>query len=206
MPLSPAFLRALLDAEHYHHEQLRKGTTIPYFSHLIGVCSLVLEAGGTETEAIAALFHDAAEDAGGEPILSAIAANYGIEVATIVRECSDATPLPGEEKPPYMQRKRAYLKHLTSAGASTMLVSAADKLHNLRAIYSDYAEIGDAIFQRFSAPDPKREHVLWYYASLRDAYINPDSASDYRRNRLVVGLTELLKNLGYQDGEFEPND
>ena len=86
-----------------------------------------------------------------------------------------------------------------------MLVSAADKLHNLRAIYSDFGEIGDAIFQRFSAPDPKREHVLWYDASLRDVYVSADSVSDQRRNRLAVGLTELLTKLGDRDSEFVPN-
>ena len=204
MALSPAFLRALLDAEHYHHEQIRKDTTIPYMSHLMGVSSLVLEGGGTEIEAIAALLHDAVEDAGGEPILRAIQANYGDEVATIVEACSDASPARGEEKPPWVTRKKVYFGHLITVGASTMLVSAADKLHNLRSIYSDYCEIGIEIFERFNTPTPKRDHVLWYYGSLRDIYERPESAFDSRRARLFSGLTELLERLGYVPGKFEP--
>jgi len=202
--LSPAFLRALLDAEHYHHEQLRKGTQVPYVSHLLGVCSIVLEAGGNETEAIAALLHDAPEDAGGEPVLAAIRANFGVDVGTIVAECSDALPDKGEEKPDWLMRKTTYIEHLKSAGASTMLVSAADKLHNLRATYSDYLQIGDEIWGRFSAPQPKKSHVLWYYCELRDIYASPDSPCDPRRTPLVLLLTELLNQLGYKSGDFKP--
>lgn len=204
MNLSPAFLRALLDAEHYHHDQVRKGTDIPYVSHLLGVSSIVLEAGGTETEAIAALLHDAPEDAGGEPILRAIEANFGLEVATIVEECSDALPTKGQKKAAYVPRKQAYIEHLRNAGASTMLVSAADKLHNLRAIYTDFLQIGDAIWNRFSAPDPKKDHTLWYYGSLRDIYASPESPYDSRRTAMTEALTELLDRLGYVPGSFEP--
>lgn len=204
MNLSSAFLRALLDAEHYHHEQLRKKTNVPYISHLLGVCSIVLEAGGTETEAIAALLHDAPEDAGGKPILDAIKANFGIEVATIVEECSDALPAKGEKKAPWLERKRAYIKHLSGVGASTMLVSAADKLHNLRAIYSDFGQIGDKIWERFSAPEPKREHTLWYYCTLKDVYASVESPPDPRRTAATNALTDLLDQLGYKTGDFNP--
>jgi len=204
MNLSPAFLRALLDAEHYHHDQLRKGTDIPYVSHLLGVCSIVLEAGGTETEAIAALLHDAPEDAGGKPILDAIKANFGTEVATIVEECSDALPTKGEKKAAWPEQKRTYIEHLSGAGASTMLVSAADKLHNLRAIYSDFGQIGDAVWQRFSAPDPKREHTLWYYCALKDVYASDESPRDPRRMATTDALTDLLDRLGYKTGDFNP--
>jgi (p)ppGpp synthase/HD superfamily hydrolase len=202
--LSPAFLRALLDAEHYHHDQLRKGTTVPYFSHVIGVCSIALEAGATETEAIAALLHDAPEDAGGEPILKAIEANFGSEVAEIVRECSDSLTAKGEKKAPWPDRKKAYLEHLKTSGASAMLVSASDKLHNLRAISSDYRQIGDKIWDRFNAPDPTKEHILWYYGSLRDAYASDDSPRDPRRKPLVEALSDLLAHLGYK-GDFRPS-
>jgi (p)ppGpp synthase/HD superfamily hydrolase len=197
--LSTAFLRAVLDAEHYHHEQVRKGTDIPYVSHLFGVCSIVLEAGGTETEAIASLLHDAPEDSGGEPILHAIEANFGVEVATIVSECSDSMVERGNEKPDWLTRKKRYLDHLKTAGASTMLVSAADKLHNLRSIYADHRQMGDAIYNRFNAPEPKRESVLWYYASLRDVYRSQDSPADSRRLPLVAALSELLEQLGYSE-------
>lgn len=182
--LSQTFLRALLDAEHYHHDQKRKGTEIPYFSHPLGVCSLVLEMGGTETEAIAALLHDAPEDAGGEPVLLAIETNYGPEVGTIVGECSDAFPDQGEEKPPWLERKRKYLAHLRGVGASTMLVSAADKVHNLRAIYSDYGQIQDEIWKRFSAPEPKRNMSSGTMAHL-------ETFTRHRKARATQGVSHL---------------
>jgi (p)ppGpp synthase/HD superfamily hydrolase len=192
MILSPAFHQALTEAEHYHHDQMRKGTNIPYFSHLLAVCSLVLEAGGTETEAIAALLHDAPEDAGGAPVLAAIVQNFGAAVGAIVRACSDALPLKGEAKPGWRDRKEAYISHLHTADASTMLVSAADKLHNLRAIQSDYRYLGDAIFERFSAPENKRSNVLWYYHSLYDVYVDERSPQDPRRDHLSIALAEIL--------------
>jgi (p)ppGpp synthase/HD superfamily hydrolase len=159
--LSATFVAALVDAERYHHFQVRKSTNIPYFSHLMVVSGLVLDAGGSETEAIAALLHDAPEDCGGAPVLAEIEAKFGSDVGAIVAGCSDAFPLVGEEKPPFRARKEAYIAHLRGASASTMLVSAADKLHNLRSIQADYDVVGDAIFDRFSAPVPKRQNVLW---------------------------------------------
>ena len=204
MNLSPLFLQALDEAEHYHHNQFRKGTDVPYFSHLLAVCSIVLEAGGTETEAIAALLHDAPEDAGGEPTLRAIEAKFANEVGTIVNACSDALPANGEKKAPWLARKQDYIKHLQSAGASTMLVSAADKLHNLRAIYADYLQIHDEIWERFSAPAPKKRHTLWYYFSLNEIYLNADSPYDPRRAGICAALTELLDRFGFKAGDFQP--
>jgi hypothetical protein len=202
--LSSSFLRAVLDAEHYHHEQVRKETTIPYISHLLGVCSIVLEAGGTEAEAIAALLHDAPEDCGGEPVLQAIKANFGRDVAKIVEECSDSMVENAATKPDWLTRKKQYLEHLKTASASTMLVSAADKLHNLRSIYLDYLQIGAGIWTRFSAPEPKRDYTLWYYASLRDVYDNPESPKDARRLPLVRALDELLERLTYDSDLSSP--
>jgi hypothetical protein len=191
--LSSSFHRALSDAEFYHHDQKRKSTCIPYFSHLLGVCSLVLEAGGTETEAIAALLHDAPEDAGGEPVLAAIKQNFGAEVARIVHGLSDALPLKGAAKPAYLERKTAYLLHLEGADASTLLVSAADKLHNLRAIQSDYREIGNLVFDRFSAPPDKRTNVLWYYRSLFEVYTSGErTVADGRLKRFTGAIEEIL--------------
>ncbi len=182
-----------MDAEFYHHDQKRKSTNVPYFSHLLGVCSLVLEAGGSEIEAIAALLHDAPEDAGGAPVLAAIAQNFGAEVAGIVAGLSDALPEKGTEKPPWRKRKEDYLAHLRGADYSTMLVSAADKLHNLRAIQSDYQQIGDAVFERFSAPGDKREETLWYYRALFEVYQTDEfQVRDPRLRRLSAGLGEIL--------------
>jgi (p)ppGpp synthase/HD superfamily hydrolase len=196
--LSADFLRALLDAEHYHRAQVRNSTEIPYLSHLLGVCSLVIEAGGSETEAIAALLHDAAEDAGGRQALEAIRQNYGSPVADIVEGCSDALPDPGTKKPPWAERKEKYIQHLRSADKSTLLVSAADKLHNLRAIHSDYTEIGDQVFQRFKMEGDKRALTLWYYRSLLDVYLDPRSAADARRRRLTTELGSILHGFDSQ--------
>jgi hypothetical protein len=191
MLLSPAFQRALLEAERYHHRQRRKGSDIPYVGHLLGVCSLVLEANGTEVEAIAALLHDAVEDAGGPPVLAAIERDFGPEVAAIVDHCSDAAPEAGAKKAPWVERKRRYLAHLRTADASTLLVSAADKLYNLRTIQADY-QSGEPVFERFNAPEPKRDYVLWYYESLYDIYTNPASAPDARREKLAAPLGQML--------------
>ena len=191
--LSATFHRAVMDAEFYHHDQKRTSTNVPYFSHPLGVCSLVLEAGGTETEAIAALLHDAAEDAGGAPVLAAIAQNFGAEVAHIVDGLSDALPAKGARKPAWRKRKEDYLAHLRGADRSTVLVSAADKLHNLRAIRSDHQLIGDAVFERFNTSGDKRAQTLWYYRSLFEVYQTAQfQARDPRLRRLTAGLGEIL--------------
>ena len=121
-----------------HADQVRKGSEAPYISHLLGVASLVLEHGGDEDQAIAGLLHDAIEDQGveQEPV---IAARYGERVAAIVRGCTDADTLP---KPPWRERKEAYIGHLEHAGADIWLVSCADKLYNARAICTDLRQIG----------------------------------------------------------------
>jgi (p)ppGpp synthase/HD superfamily hydrolase len=146
-----------------HAEQVRKGTTIPYVSHLMSVSALVLEYGGDEDQAIAGLLHDVIEDcgAGYEP---AIRERFGERVARIVRACTDADTQP---KPPWQERKETYLRHLRQEDPEVLLVSACDKLHNARAIVSDQHAIGLAVFERFSA---SRDKVLWYYQSLADIY------------------------------------
>jgi (p)ppGpp synthase/HD superfamily hydrolase len=191
--LTADFLRALLDAEHYHRKQVRNSTEIPYISHLLGVCSLVIEVGGTETEAIAALLHDAAEDAGGKPVIAAIRQNYGTDVARIVEDCSDALPAVGAKKPAWLQRKKRYLGHLRTVDKSAMLVSAADKLYNLRSICADYREIGDQVFERFKMDGNKRALTLWYYQSLLNVYIDRGVARDKRRGKLTTELDSLLQ-------------
>src|SRR5512143_2156727 len=138
MTLSSRFQEALLYAT-----QLRAGTAIPYVSHVLIVAGLVLENGGDEDEAIAALLHDAVEDQGGETRLADINARFGARVAAIVLGCSDCTTRP---KPPWEDRKRRYLRHVRSAPASDRLVSAADKLANARAIVADYREHGDDLW------------------------------------------------------------
>ena len=185
--LTERFDEALVYARRLHAGQQRKGTEIPYVSHLLGVASLVLEAGGDEDEAIAALLHDAVEDQGGEPTLGEIRQRFGPRVADIVAGCTDAWE---EPKPPWRERKEAYIEHLEEASPSVLLVSCADKLHNVRSIIADHLEIGDAVWERFSA-DP--DDIIWYYQTLADRF--EDLASDPRTRRLLALLDSELAEL-----------
>lgn len=164
MVLSPRFEQAFLYASLVHAGQVRKGTSIPYLSHLLAVAGLVLEYGGDEDEAIAALLHDAVEDAGGQPRLADIQQRFGDRVADIVLGCTDTDTTP---KPPWRARKEAYIAHLEHASASARLVSCCDKLHNSRTIVADLRLYGDAVWQKFAG---KRDGSLWYYTSLLAEY------------------------------------
>lgn len=163
--LSRTFFEALHYAAELHNNQVRKGGEIPYIGHLLSVAGLVLEADGNETQAIAALLHDAAEDQGGAAVLAEIQTRFGPAVAAIVDECSDTVEIP---KPPWQQRKQSYIDHLGSASDDAILVSLADKLDNARAILRDVRGVGSALWERFSVNDP-RQH-LWYYRSLFTVY------------------------------------
>ena len=146
-----------------HSGQARKGSTIPYLGHLLGVCGLVIDAGGSEDEAVAAVLHDAVEDQGGALTLAAIRKRFRSNVAAIVEGCSDTDAIP---KPPWLTRKAAYLEHLQTAEPSVLRVSAADKLNNLRSIVRDYSDIGEALWARFS-PDADQ---IWYYGALLEVF------------------------------------
>lgn len=163
--LGPKFQEALGFAAELHRTQTRKASQVPYVGHLLSVAGLVIEADGTETEAIAALLHDAAEDQGGDVTLTQIEERFGPEVAAIVEECSDTVLTP---KPPWRERKQAYIEHLNTASDSTIRVSVADKLDNARAILRDLRRFGPKVWQRFNTDDP-HEH-LWYYRSLLEVY------------------------------------
>lgn len=158
--LGPRFLRAFLFAAEKHTGQVRKASTTPYIAHLMGVSSLALEFGGDEDMAIAALLHDVVEDCGGAPMLKEVKRRFGSRVAKIVDGCTDSDRDP---KPPWRERKETYIRHLKGADADTKLVSAADKLHNVRSILSDYREVGESIWARFNGG---REGTLWYYRAL----------------------------------------
>jgi (p)ppGpp synthase/HD superfamily hydrolase len=158
--LGPRFLKGFLFAAEKHAGQTRKTTTIPYIAHVMGVASLVLEFGGDEDMAIAALLHDVVEDCGGSPMLKEVRRRFGNRVAKIVDGCTDSDIDP---KPPWRGRKETYLRHLKSADAETRLVSAADKLNNARSILADYRQVGESIWERFNGG---REGTLWYYRAL----------------------------------------
>lgn len=186
MTLSSRFQDALVYANQVHGRQLRKGTRVPYVSHVLIVAGIVLESGGDEDEAIAALLHDAVEDQGGEARLADIRARFGDRVADIVLGCSDSTTRP---KPPWEGRKRRYLAHLPSASASERLVSAADKLANARAILAAYREIGEAVWTRFNA---ERDQVLWYYRELVSAFRQAGGPPLVEELDRVVSTLEVL--------------
>lgn len=186
--LSRTFFEALHYAAELHNNQVRKGGEIPYIGHLLSVAGLVLEADGNETQAIAALLHDAAEDQGGAAVLAEIQARFGPAVAAIVDECSDTVEIP---KPPWQQRKQSYIDHLGSASDDAILVSLADKLDNARAILRDVRGVGSALWERFSVNDP-RQH-LWYYRSLFTVY--------ERRNHTWM-VTELGRVLDEIEAEI----
>ncbi|HYA36028.1 MAG TPA: HD domain-containing protein [Candidatus Binataceae bacterium] len=158
--MTDRFSEALVYAHEAHRSQFRKSTTIPYISHLMSVASLVLENGGDEDEAIAALLHDTAEDQGGAQRLDDIRTRFGGRVAKIVEACSDSLETP---KPPWRKRKERYLAHLRTADSSVLRVSSADKLHNIRSILSDWKQIGDQVWKRFHAG---KDDQLWYYTEL----------------------------------------
>ncbi len=160
MHASPRFNEALVYASGLHANQRRKGSGAPYVAHLLGVTAIVLENGGSEDEAIGALLHDAVEDQGGAPRLEEIRQRFGPQVADIVEGCTDSDTTP---KPPWRERKEAYIAHLGEAGRSAQLVSAADKLYNVRSTIDDYREHGESVWQRFTAG---REGALWYYRTI----------------------------------------
>jgi (p)ppGpp synthase/HD superfamily hydrolase len=164
MTLSPRFDDALVFASRLHAGQVRKGGDIPYISHLLAVTAIVLEHEGDEDEAIAALLHDAIEDQGGAKARAEIRRRFGENVVAIVDGCTDAETIP---KPPWQERKEAYVAHVGDASASVRLVSAADKLHNARSILADYRQLGDALWNRFRGG---RDGTLWYYRALVDAF------------------------------------
>ena len=157
------FASAMTYAHQVHKDQRRKGTGIPYIAHVLGVTAIAIEYGATEDEAIGALLHDAAEDGGGEETLAYIRAQFGDAVADIVLGCSDSLVEDPEDKLPWLERKENYLAHLENASASVCLVSAADKLHNVRSIIRDYREHGEEIWDRFQG---QRDGTLWYYETV----------------------------------------
>ncbi len=162
--LGARYDEAFLYAHALHRQQTRKGSGIAYISHLMSVSALVIENGGSEDQAIAALLHDAAEDQGGEATLAEVRRRFGDTVAAIVADCTDSWI---EPKPPWRARKEAYIAGLEKKPAVSLLVSLADKTHNAEAILADYRDLGDALWDRFTGG---KEGTLWYYRSLASSF------------------------------------
>ncbi len=187
--LGARFLRAFQFAAEKHAGQTRKASSTPYIAHLMGVASLVLEFGGDEDLAIAALLHDVVEDCGGAPMLKEVRRKFGSRVAKVVDGCTDSDT---EPKPPWRERKESYIRHLKDADAETRLVSAADKLNNVRSILCDYREVGESIWSRFNGG---REGTLWYYRALLEEFLRKPSRL-VRELELAVRELEARGDLG----------
>ena len=186
--MTDRFSDALVYTTSLHRGQRRKGNGCPFIAHLLGVASLVIEAGGTEDECIAALLHDAVEDQGGAPTADEIRRRFGARVADIVEGCT--------EKPKWgwtwIERKRSAILHAASADASTLLVMSADKLHNARSLSAEYRKSGDRIWERFNGG---REGTLWYYRAMTDSIASAGGSA------LLVELQRAVRELEELAGE-----
>lgn len=190
MKLSKQFAKAVAFAVERHVEP-RKQTSIPYISHLMSVSSLVLEFGGSEDEAIAALLHDVVEDTPTE--LEEVSALFGDVVAEIVGDCSEVKHDDGlNEERPWKDRKDDYIKRAQSKeiSSSALLVSMADKLHNMQCILHDYRRIGDELWSRFN-PTAGKEGTLWFYRTLANGFLAHPNANQGLAKELDIKVSEL---------------
>lgn len=181
--LTYRFEQALVYANRLHSQQFRKGGDIPYISHLLSVAALVLEDGGDEDEAIAALLHDAIEDQGGKATRKAIANMFGEKVTRIVDGCTESDTMP---KPPWKERKQGYIDKLCHACPSVRRVSLADKLHNARSISQDLSIIGEKTWDKFTEGKPG---TFWFYQTLLNIFLETDSDS-----WLVKELSQIVNS------------
>lgn len=181
--LTRRFEDAFVYALHVHAAQRRRGTRTPYISHLMAVAAIVLEHGGDEDLAIAALLHDAVEDAGGRPRLRDIRSRFGDRVAATVEGCTDF----GDPDRAYPQRRREYVQHLREASADVRMVALADKVHNASRILADYREEGDALWRRFHGA---KDEILSYYESLVEAFRDETGALARELARTIAELLE----------------
>jgi len=191
-PATPAlttrFQKAIEYAASLHTGHMRKGSDIPYVAHLLGVTALVLEEGGDEDEAIAALLHDAVEDQGGRATLEVIRQRFGDRVAGIVEACSDSDTIP---RPPWRQRKEKYIAGIRHEPAEVRRVSLADKLYNARAILADYRRVGERVWERFNGG---KDGTLWYYRELAKAF--RETGSEFMAEELDRVVTQLERLAG----------
>lgn len=190
--LTERFEEALVYANHLHAEQVRKRSQVPYFAHLLGVTSLVLEDGGGEDEAIAALLHDAVEDQGGLDTLEDIRQRYGTGVAEIVDAVTDAYTDP---KPPWRARKEKYIASIRTASPQALRVSLADKVYNARATLRDIRREGETGWERFNGG---KEGTLWYYRQLIKEFGKHGSRDLLQELvRIVDQLEKVSRNQGW---------
>jgi (p)ppGpp synthase/HD superfamily hydrolase len=188
--LSDRFSEALIFAERLHRTQTRKGNEVPYVAHLLAVAATVLEWGGDEDVAIAALLHDAVEDQGGVPTAELIRVRFGDRVADLVLACTDSLADDPALKVPWRERKAAYLAKLEAAAPDVALIAAADKLHNISAILRDLERDGLPTLARFNAG---REGLAWYYPTVCEALSSHEAVAPVAELRVKTRrLLELI--------------
>ena len=185
------FEEGLLYAVRLHAKDVRKETTIPYIAHLLSVCALVLEDGGDEEEAIAALLHDALEDHPTDTSREEIRERFGARVLALVESCTDTPPdYRGGKKPSWRTRKETYLQHLVTARTDELRVALADKLHNARSTLADYRLLGDQVWSRFTVGKTEQ---LWYYRTLVDTFVKAGATGHMIEElKRVVGELEKM--------------
>lgn len=190
--LDARFEQALVYAFRLHSGQKRKQSQVPYIAHLLGVTSIVLEDGGNEDEAIAALLHDAVEDQGGLDTLEQIRVRFGSNVADLVLALSDSYTQP---KPPWRERKQAYIDSIPGASPSEIRISLADKVYNARSILRDLRQEGDRIWSRFNGG---KDGTLWYYQQLIIAF------QTHGEQPLLSELIRLLAQIRLESDKGKP--
>jgi len=204
MSRSKAFENALAFAAQLHADQRRKGSDTPYISHLLAVTAIALDHGATENEAIAALLHDAVEDQGGQETLEEIRRRFGNQIASIVAACSDTDESP---KPPWQDRKDAFVERLRTEPYSVRLVVAADKLHNVRDVLRNYRIHGDDLWSHFKGG---RDGTLWYYRAVVGALNQAATPDERQMNALIQEICDSLSMLelamAEQSSQVRPAD
>jgi (p)ppGpp synthase/HD superfamily hydrolase len=188
--LTERFEEALVFAHQLHRQQIRKGSGVPYVAHLLSVTALVLEAGGGEDEAIAALLHDAVEDQGGAATREQIRQRFGDMVTEIIDGCTESDTIP---KPPWRDHKQSYLEHLCHASPAVLEVSLADKLHNARSLLAEYYQQGESIWTQFKGG---KAGTFWFYRSLVQVYRERSASWQVQElERVVTQLEQLAESV-----------
>lgn len=207
LDLTGRFIDAVGYALAAHDGQVRTGTRIPYASHLLAVSALVLEHGGDELQATAAILHDVVEDCGGRPRLDEVRERFGPRVAELVEALSDSISEDPSAKAPWRRRKEDYLEHLgqlARQGHPAVLVALCDKLHNARAIVADASDPkgpGATVWDRFSAD---AAGVAWYYRSLAGILVASPALPARARRELQATVQQLVALAADADDRATP--
>ena len=184
--LDDRFEAALVMAYRLHRSQVRKGSPVPYVAHLLSVAALVLEDGGDEDEAIAALLHDAVEDQGGSVTRELVRVTFGDRVCEIIDGCTESMVQP---KPPWKERKLLHLEKVATASVSVRRVTMADKLHKVRSLLADYERFGEGLWARFGGG---KAGTIWYYQEMVKRLQVGESVGMMRSLSEAVGRLEGL--------------